>query len=161
MSSSPMTFSDPPEGTTGSRIALCSVLLRMGFTCAPAVTGRAVVSYTAFPPFPCMQGSLFLLHFPWSHLHRTLSGILPCEARTFLVCALSGPAAAIARPAYILMHFTRESDSCQLRRGNILRLQIPSEVNSWGPPPCLRRQSTQGTLKVSSPRNKPARSVLR
>ena len=26
----------------------------------------------------------FLLHFPWSHLHRTLSGILPYEARTFL-----------------------------------------------------------------------------
>ena len=28
------------------------VLLRMGFTCAPAVTSRAVVSYTAFPPLP-------------------------------------------------------------------------------------------------------------
>ena len=27
---------------------------------------------------------LFLLHFPGSHLHRTLSGILPYEARTFL-----------------------------------------------------------------------------
>ena len=26
----------------------------------------------------------FLLHFPGSHLHRTLSGILPYEARTFL-----------------------------------------------------------------------------
>ncbi len=24
------------------------------------------------------------MHFPWSRLHRTLSGILPCEARTFL-----------------------------------------------------------------------------
>ena len=47
-----MISSDLPEGTTGSRIALCLVLLRMGFTCAPAVTGRAVVSYTAFPPFP-------------------------------------------------------------------------------------------------------------
>ncbi len=29
-------------------------------------------------------GGIFLLHWPWSHLHRTLSGILPCEARTFL-----------------------------------------------------------------------------
>ena len=46
----PADFSDPPEGTTGSRIAFFSVLLRMGFTCAPPVTGRAVVSYTAFPP---------------------------------------------------------------------------------------------------------------
>ena len=29
-------------------------------------------------------GGIFLLHFPWSRLRRTLSGILPCEARTFL-----------------------------------------------------------------------------
>ena len=28
------------------------VLLRMGFTCALAVTREAVVSYTAFPPLP-------------------------------------------------------------------------------------------------------------
>ena len=32
---------------------------------------------------------LFLLHWPWSRLHRTLSGILPYGARTFLVCTLS------------------------------------------------------------------------
>ena len=35
------------------------------------------------------RSGIFLLHFPWSHLHRTLSGILPCEARTFLVWTLS------------------------------------------------------------------------
>ncbi len=35
------------------------------------------------------RSGIFLLHFPWSHLHRTLSGILPCEARTFLTCCLS------------------------------------------------------------------------
>ncbi len=29
------------------------------------------------------------MHFPWSRLHRTLSGILPCEARTFLRRRLS------------------------------------------------------------------------
>ena len=34
-------------------------------------------------------GGCFLLHFPGSRLHRTLSGILPCEARTFLTCSLS------------------------------------------------------------------------
>ena len=38
---------------------------------------------------------LFLLHFPGSHLHRPLAGILPCEARTFLSCVLSAIAAAI------------------------------------------------------------------
>ena len=56
---------------------------------APPVAGRTVVSYTAFPPLPeparsADPGGIFLLHWPWSRLHRTLSGILPCEARTFL-----------------------------------------------------------------------------
>ncbi len=62
------------------------VLLRMGFTYALYVTIQAVVSYTALPPLPHKCGGIFLLHYPWSHLHRTLSGILPCEARTFLTC---------------------------------------------------------------------------
>ena len=35
-------------------------------------------------------GGIFLLHWPWSRLHRTLSGILPCEARTFLTHAMRG-----------------------------------------------------------------------
>ena len=40
-----------------------------------------------FPPgAKSARGGLFLLHWPWSRLHRTLSGILPCEARTFLTC---------------------------------------------------------------------------
>ena len=41
------------------------------------------------------KGGYFLLHLPGSHLHRTLSGILPYEARTFLTCGLSALAAAI------------------------------------------------------------------
>ena len=76
----------------GSRRAAdlsCSVLLRMGFACAPVVTARAVVFYTAFAPLPAFAGGIFLLHWPGSRLHRTLSGILPCEARTFLTCSLS------------------------------------------------------------------------
>ena len=48
----PAGSSDPPESTTGSRIAFCSVLLQMEFTCARPVTRTAVVSYTAFPPLP-------------------------------------------------------------------------------------------------------------
>ena len=47
--------SDPPESTTGSRIAFVSVLLRMEFTCARSVTTTAVVSYTAFPPLPSIK----------------------------------------------------------------------------------------------------------
>jgi hypothetical protein len=85
----PTVSSDPPESTAGSCIAFYSVLLRMGFTYAPPVTRRAVVSYTALPTLPGYPGGIFLLHFPWSHLHRTLSGILPYEARTFLTCSLS------------------------------------------------------------------------
>ena len=94
---------------------------------AACVTTDTVVSYTAFPPLPiadpasriCYKacgkphapailsgkpentvGGIFLLHYPGSYLRRTLSGILPFEARTFLTCALSGPAAAIIRPAH-------------------------------------------------------------
>ncbi len=48
----PAVSSDPPESVTGSHIAFCSVLLRMGFTCARSVATAAVVSYTAFPPLP-------------------------------------------------------------------------------------------------------------
>ena len=57
------------------------VLLRMGFTCALSVTAEAVVSYTAFPPLRRygIRRGLFLLHWPGSHLHRTLSGILPMK----------------------------------------------------------------------------------
>jgi len=48
----PAGSSDLPESTTGRRIALCSVLLRMGFTYALPVTREAVGSYPAIPPLP-------------------------------------------------------------------------------------------------------------
>jgi len=62
---------------------------------ATDVTTRTVVSYTAFPPLLAKASGISLLHYPGSLLRRTLSGILLCEARTFLTCALSGLAAAI------------------------------------------------------------------
>ncbi len=98
----PASSSDLPEDTTGRRIVSCSVLLRMGFTCAFCVTTKAVGSYPAFPPLPANAGGLFLLHWPGSHLHRTLSGILPCEARTFLTCGLSALTGAIIHAAQII-----------------------------------------------------------
>ena len=55
----PAGSSDPPESTTGSRIAFFSVLLRMEFTCARSVTTTAVVSYTAFPPLPPKEAVYF------------------------------------------------------------------------------------------------------
>ena len=55
----PAGSSDPPESTTGSRIAFVSVLLRMEFTCARSVTTTAVVSYTAFPPLPSLKKAVY------------------------------------------------------------------------------------------------------
>ena len=94
---SPAGFSDPPENVTGSHNVFYSVLLRMGFTYALSVTRKAVVSYTLTG---ISSGGSFLLHYPWSHLHQTLSGILPFEARTFLTWPLSVLSAAIIYSTY-------------------------------------------------------------
>ena len=50
----PTGYSDLPESTTGRRIALCSVLLRMGFTSALSVTRKAVSSYLTIPTLPVL-----------------------------------------------------------------------------------------------------------
>ena len=96
----PDSSSDLPEAD-GPPLPRLAVLLQMGFTYAPPVTGRAVVSYTALPPLPCgpcasKRQTGKAVHFcctipgvTSSHLRRTLSGILPCEARTFLSRTLS------------------------------------------------------------------------
>ena len=47
----PAASSNLPK-TNGPHYRLASVLLQMGFTCAPSVTREAVVSYTALPPLP-------------------------------------------------------------------------------------------------------------
>ena len=62
----PAASSDLPEAG-GPRHCFCSVLLRMGFTCALPVTRKAVVSYTAFPPLPLRQ----CLH--WRYISVALS----------------------------------------------------------------------------------------
>ena len=74
---------------------------------ASFVTKGTVVSYTAFPPLHVQRTcGISLLHWPWSHLHRTLSGILPYEARTFLSHVLSELVAAITCPTYALLYIT-------------------------------------------------------
>ena len=65
---------------------------------ASSVARGSVGSYPAFPPLPGLPGGIFLLHCLWSRLHRTLSGTLPCEARTFLSDGLSAPGGAIIYP---------------------------------------------------------------
>ena len=73
---SPPVSSDPPEDTTGRRIAFCSVLLRMGFTYAPSVASRAVVSYTALPTLP---GIFPAVHFCCTILGVTSTGRYPAS----------------------------------------------------------------------------------
>ena len=71
----------------GAQRAASALLLGLasdGVYNALSVTSQAVSSYLAISPLPVKRAVYFLLHFPVSHLNRTLSGILPCEARTFL-----------------------------------------------------------------------------
>ena len=89
---SPADFSDLPESNPGEIMAFCSVLLRMGFTWHSLLPENRWALTPPFHPYRLLRGrggGISLLHYPWSRLHRTLSGILPCEARTFLTCSLS------------------------------------------------------------------------
>ena len=65
-------------GLASSGVYMCPVCYQTGGSllhCPSTLTGKA--------------GGIFLLHCPWSHLRQTLSGTLPCEARTFLSRSLS------------------------------------------------------------------------
>lgn len=85
---SPLSSSNLPGNTTGSRIVSCLVLLRMGFTCALPVTVQAVVSYTAFPPLPLKTVAVY---FCCTGLGVTSTGRYPasCPVKP----GLSSPAA--------------------------------------------------------------------
>ena len=80
----PTASSNLPGDETGSLMVSLFGLASDGVYTATPVTRRTVVSYTAFSPLRLRRG-YSLLHYPGSHLRRTLSGILPYEARTFLV----------------------------------------------------------------------------
>ena len=91
-------------GLASNGVYICPVCCQPGGSllhCPSNLTGN----------FP---GGTFLLHYPWSHLHRTLSGILPCEARTFLRRHLSA-----CRPrSFILLYLWNSnilSDGLQRR----------------------------------------------
>ena len=64
---------------------ILSALLRMGFTWHKALPQCRWALTPPFHPYRYKIGGLFLLHFPQSRLHRDFSGILSCEARTFLI----------------------------------------------------------------------------
>ena len=81
-------------GLATDGVYICPWRYRQGGELLPrhfTLTGSSIYtcSYTGIYPLDHEQiekpAVSFLLHFPRSHLHRTLSGILPCVARTFLV----------------------------------------------------------------------------
>ena len=75
-------------GLASSGVYMCPVCYQTGGSllhCPSTLTGKA--------------GGIFLLHCPWSHLRQTLSGTLPCEARTFLS---RGLAVSRQRPPVLL-----------------------------------------------------------
>ncbi len=130
----PHGSSGPPERTPGERISFCLALLRMGFTYAPAVTGRAVVSYTAVSPLPpgaCTPGGCFF------------SVALSLE---------SPPPDVIRHPALWSPDFPRGAeaprDHPSFLRFSILgsssRPQIHVRWNSWEGPRCSPRENTRG-----------------
>ena len=61
------------------------------------------------------SGGIFLLHFPGSRLRRTLSVILPYDARTFLAVI---PFGNIRRdsPTRSRMYYTKKYSVCQASR---------------------------------------------
>ena len=63
----------------------CLALLRMEFTSARVRYRRGgSLLHCLFTLTRIEAGGSFLLHLSWGYPRRTLSGILPCEARTFL-----------------------------------------------------------------------------
>ena len=74
----PTASSDLPESKPGKLITFFLVLLRMGFTCAPVVTNRAVVSYTALPPLLLWQAKT-AVYFCCTGLGVTSTGRYPAS----------------------------------------------------------------------------------
>ena len=94
-------FQQPTRKHSGQLYRFLFGLASSGVYRALSVTRQAVSSYLAVPPLPGIPGGIFLLHWSGSRLHRTLSGTLPYEARTFLTCGLSALAAAITCPTHL------------------------------------------------------------
>ena len=117
MELSPVPLSDPPENMTGSHIRFLFGLASDGvYMCPPCYQWGGSLLHCLFTL--TLVGGYFLLHFPGSHLHRTLSGILPYEARTFLTCSLSflqPRSLVLLKPCLtILPHFLRNISDIRL-----------------------------------------------
>ena len=80
---SPAVSSQPTRWLSGPPQRHLFGLASDGVYIASGVAVGPVVSYTAISPLP-LRAVSFLLHLSWDRSRQTLSGILPCEARTFL-----------------------------------------------------------------------------
>ena len=86
---SPYASRDLPGSNAGRALGSLFGLAPGGVYPAAPVTGNAVRSYRTFSPLPRIavrqpRAVCFLWHFPSAHAAQTLSGTLPCGARTFL-----------------------------------------------------------------------------
>ena len=72
------------RSTTGRRIASVRTLHQVGFTARTCLQAAGELLPRLSILTLLAQSGFFLLHFPWSCLHRPLAGTLPCDARTFL-----------------------------------------------------------------------------
>ncbi len=91
---SPAASSDLPEAGRAPSLP-CGLASDGVYMCRPCHPGRGSLLHCLSTLTGQKAGGLFLLHCPWSHLRRSLSGILPCEARTFL-----SKSAAATYPTY-------------------------------------------------------------
>jgi len=74
---------------------------------APFVAVGPVSSYLTFPPLlRCDLSGLFLLHFPWSRLHRALPGTLALRSPDFPRARPFGAAPATIRLTHQLPYFS-------------------------------------------------------
>ena len=107
-------------GVASDRVYICTQL--------PVVP---VSSYLAFPSLPRKNhGSLFLLHFPGGLPRRTLSVILPYDARTFLTPI---PYGYMARDSPICgIYYSINFALCQGKRSD-----FTAHSSAIMPPSCL------------------------
>ena len=85
----PYTSSGLPESLRGQRFTLFYLtLLQVGFTLPPMLPSVRCALTTPFHPYLLNEAVSFLWHFPWTRVLQTLSGTLPCGARTFLYALL-------------------------------------------------------------------------
>ena len=105
--------------------ALISILHRVGFTgrSSRQAAGELLPRLSILTRLA--TGGIFLLHFPWSRLHRVLPGTLPCGARTFLPASLDE-----GRPSVLLANFNSDFTARCIEYGRSSRIQAPHPARS-------------------------------